>query len=98
MDWRVDPLIELGDLGTGVDTDRPRLLTGGVYSAAALILPDETWWDATAEPPAEEPAAKKRVGRGDVETVREPALAFSRMDQRRGGGHGLAGGRRVPES
>ncbi|WP_435244263.1 Tat pathway signal protein [Streptomyces sioyaensis] len=88
LDWRVDPLIALNDLGSGVDTDRRRLLTGGVYSAAALILPDEMWWDAMSRPPAEEPSVGKRVGRGDVETVRELTLAFSRMDQRRGGGHG----------
>ncbi|MFG2865495.1 Tat pathway signal protein [Streptomyces sioyaensis] len=88
LDWRVDPLIALNDLGSGVDTDRRRLLAGGVYSAAALLLPDETWWDAMAQPPVEEPPAGKRVGRGDVETVRELTQAFSRMDQRRGGGHG----------
>ncbi|MFI7103322.1 Tat pathway signal protein [Streptomyces sp. NPDC050161] len=88
LDWRVDPLIALNDLGSGMDPDRRRLLTGGVYSAAALILPDETWWDTMSRPPAEEPSAGKRVGRGDVETVRELTQAFSRMDQRRGGGHG----------
>ncbi|QKV95255.1 Tat pathway signal protein [Streptomyces sp. NA02950] len=88
LDWRVDPLIALNDLGSGVDTDRRRLLTGGAYSAASLILPDETWWDAMSLPPAEEPSVGKRVGRGDVETVRELTLTFSRMDQRRGGGHG----------
>ncbi|WP_255953963.1 Tat pathway signal protein [Streptomyces odontomachi] len=30
----------------------------------------------------------QRVGRGDVRSVREMTLAFSRIDQRRGGGHG----------
>lgn len=50
LDWRVDPLIALSDLGNGVNTDRRRLLAGGVYSAAALILPDATWWEAMAEP------------------------------------------------
>ncbi|UUN29940.1 Tat pathway signal protein [Streptomyces sp. FIT100] len=88
LDWRVDPLIALKDLGIGVDTDRRRLLVDGVYSAAALILPNETWWDAMSRPPTEEFSAGKRVGRADVETVRELTLAFSRMDQRRGGGHG----------
>ncbi|MEU1484517.1 Tat pathway signal protein [Streptomyces sp. NPDC005752] len=88
LDWRVDPLIALSDLGNGVNSDRRRLLAGGVYSAASLILPDAAWWQAMAEPPAEETAARKRVGHGDVETVRELTLAFSRMDQRRGGGHG----------
>ncbi|MEE1737568.1 Tat pathway signal protein [Streptomyces sp. BE147] len=88
LDWRVDPLIALSDLGSGVDTDRRRLLAGGVYSSASLILPDATWWAAMVEPPAEETAARKLVGHGHVETVRELTLAFSRMDQRRGGGHG----------
>ncbi|MFI6050400.1 Tat pathway signal protein [Streptomyces violascens] len=88
MDWRVDPLIALSDLGSSVDANRRRLLAGGVYSAAALILPDETWWRAMAHLPDTLPAAGKRVGRGDVTTVQELTLAFSRMDQRRGGGHG----------
>lgn len=88
LDWRVDPLIALNDLGSGVDTDRRRLLMGGVYSAGALILPDDSWWDRMGRPPAEESSAGKLVGRGDVETVQELTQAFSRMDQRRGGGHG----------
>ncbi|MBU6529683.1 Tat pathway signal protein [Streptomyces sp. A108] len=88
LDWRVDPLIALNDLGSGVDADRRRLLAGGVYSAAALILPDESWWTAMNQPPSEEKALGRRVGHGDVETVRELTLAFSRMDQRRGGGQG----------
>ncbi|MFF5304778.1 Tat pathway signal protein [Streptomyces sp. NPDC013161] len=88
LDWRVDPLTALSDLGSGVDADRRRLLAGGVYSAAALILPDETWWGAMSQSSALEPSTGKRVGRGDVETVQELTLAFSRMDQRRGGGHG----------
>ncbi|GGX50771.1 Tat pathway signal protein [Streptomyces noursei] len=88
LDWRVDPLIALNDLGSGVDTDRRRLLASGVYSAAALILPDEAWWDAMSRPPTDEPPTGRRVGHGDVETMRELTLAFSRMDQRRGGGHG----------
>lgn len=40
-----------------------------------------------AEPPAEHTSGQ-RVGRGDVVTVKELTEAFSRMDQRRGGGHG----------
>ncbi|MFD3909984.1 Tat pathway signal protein [Streptomyces sp. NPDC058603] len=88
LDWRVDPLIALNDLGSSVDTDRRRLLASGVYSAAALIMPEEAWWDTMSQPSAEDPAAGKRVGPGDVDTVRELTLAFSRIDQRRGGGHG----------
>ncbi|WP_308416600.1 Tat pathway signal protein [Streptomyces sp. AJS327] len=41
-----------------------------------------------SRPPADEPSTGKRVGHGDVEMVRELTLAFSRMDQSRGGGHG----------
>ncbi|WP_336605601.1 Tat pathway signal protein [Streptomyces sp. BA2] len=88
LDWSVDPLIALNALGSGVDAKRRRLLAGGVYSAMSLILPDETWWRAMAQPPEERSLAGKRVGRGDVETVQELTLAFSRMDQKRGGGHG----------
>src|SRR6185437_10448470 len=32
-------------------------------------------------------ASARSVGRGDLETVREMASLFSRVDQRRGGGH-----------
>ncbi|WP_307662920.1 Tat pathway signal protein [Streptomyces sp. V1I1] len=41
-----------------------------------------------AQPPAEPAVGKQRVGRGDVATVQELTVAFSRMDQSRGGGHG----------
>jgi hypothetical protein len=88
LDWRVDPLIALIDLGRAdLDASRRDLLTGAVYSAAALALPTETWWQAMAERPAE-PRSHHRVGRADVDTVRELTAAFSRSDQRRGGGHG----------
>ncbi|MEU6403875.1 Tat pathway signal protein [Streptomyces sp. NPDC046985] len=90
LDWRVDPLTTLTDLGsTDLDSSRRRLLRGGVYSAAALTVPAETWWTEMARHPAAEASpAAKRVGQGDVENVREMTLAFSGMDQRRGGGHG----------
>lgn len=88
LDWNVDPVIALNDLGSGVDSDRRRLLTGGVYSAAALVLPDESWWEAMSQPPTRKFQAGNLLGHGDVETVRELTQAFSRMDQRRGGGHG----------
>lgn len=90
LDWRVDPLIALNDLGsTDVDPDRRSLLRGGVYSAAALSLPADSWWvEMAKEPPSKQRRDAQRVGRGDVESLREMTLAFSRMDQRRGGGHG----------
>lgn len=90
LDWRVDPLVALSDLGSiDLDPDRRTLLWGGVYSAAALAIPTESWWAEMAEAPhADAGAGAQRVSRGDVASVREMTLAFSRMDQRRGGGHG----------
>ncbi|MET8690529.1 Tat pathway signal protein [Streptomyces sp. NPDC004732] len=88
LDWSADPLTALSDLGRSVDSERRRFLANGVFSAAALALPDEPWWDSTARTPAATLTTGKRVGRGDVETVKELTVAFSRMDQRRGGGHG----------
>lgn len=90
LEWRVDPLIALTDLGrTDLDADRRSLLAGAVYSVASLALPGEEWWTAMAETP--QPSAsrhRQHVGRGDVATVQELTVAFSRMDQQRGGGHG----------
>ncbi|WP_405087569.1 hypothetical protein [Microbispora sp. NBC_01389] len=88
LDWHTDPTTTLTDLGrTDVDADRRSLLSGAVYSVAALTLPDQGWWETMArQPPA--PADSQRVGRGDVAAVQELTAAFSRIDQRRGGGHG----------
>ncbi|GGO07846.1 Tat pathway signal protein [Microbispora rosea subsp. aerata] len=90
LEWRVDPLIALTDLGrTDLDADRRSLLTGAVYSVAALALPSREWWETMAGgSPAPAPVKHQRVGRGDVVTVQELTAAFSRIDQRRGGGHG----------
>ncbi|UKY49233.1 Tat pathway signal protein [Streptomyces inhibens] len=87
LDWSVDPLIALTDLGrTDLDTDRRRLMAGAVYSVTALALPGDRWWQAMAQSPA--PPRRHHVGRADVTTVEELTVAFSRMDQQRGGGHG----------
>ncbi|MDX3224728.1 Tat pathway signal protein [Streptomyces sp. ME19-01-6] len=90
LEWRADPLITLNHLGrTDLDADRRSLLTGAVYSVASLSLPDETWWTTMAAPPPASALTKQqRVGRGDVATVQELTVAFSRTDQQRGGGHG----------
>lgn len=90
LEWCVDPLIALTDLGrTDLDTDRRRLLTGAVYSIAALTLPDEAWWtNAAQKPSASTSVGAQRVGSADVATVQDLTVAFSRMDQQRGGGHG----------
>jgi hypothetical protein len=86
-DWRADALVELTDLGkVDTDVDRRLLLSNAVYSVAALALPPDAWWgEQVARGRARTGTA--RVGRGDVEAVREMVSAFSRIDQRHGGGH-----------
>lgn len=91
LEWGVDPLTTLTDLGrTDLDAQRRALLTGAVYSATALALPDDGWWAAMARDHQSRSTrtSQGRIGRADVETVRELTAAFSRADQRRGGGHG----------
>jgi hypothetical protein len=88
LEWRIDPLISLNHLKrVDLDTHRRDVLVGAVYSATALALPGEAWWTSLAETPSP-PAHRQHVGRGDVATVQELTVAFSRMDQQRGGGHG----------
>ena len=89
LDWHVDPLTTLVDLGRAdLDAERRDFLASAVYSAVGLALPDEAWWPAMAQAPLSATRRQQRVGRGDVATVRELTAAFSRIDQQRGGGHG----------
>jgi hypothetical protein len=92
LDWRADTLIVLADLGRlDVDAERRRLLGAAAYSVAALALPGEQWWAQMADlGRGRGTAAGRRVGRGDVEAVRDMTSMFSRIDQRRGGGHARA--------
>ncbi|MFE7317899.1 Tat pathway signal protein [Streptomyces sp. NPDC057555] len=71
-----------------LDANRRKFIGGAVYSAAALALPGEQWWQAAAKPPEPTPSPLQHVGRTDVAMVEELTVAFSRMDQQRGGGHG----------
>jgi len=88
LDWHVDPLTTLVDLGRAdLDAERRDFLASALYSAVGIALPDEAWWRAMAQAPSS-PTRQQRVGRGDVVTVRELTAAFSRIDQQRGGGHG----------
>ncbi|MGH3529616.1 MAG: helix-turn-helix transcriptional regulator, partial [Pseudonocardiaceae bacterium] len=89
LDWRADTLIALGDLGkVDVDMERRRVLAAAAYSVAALAVPDEPWWtQMAARGTTRATASARSVGRGDLEAVREMASIFSRVDQRRGGGH-----------
>ncbi|WP_308218195.1 Tat pathway signal protein [Streptomyces sp. RKCA744] len=89
LDWDVDPLIVLTDLGRmDLDADRRKLIGGAVYSVAPLTLPGERWWQAMTQVSQRTTPRQQQVGRGDVTMVEELTVAFSRMDQQRGGGHG----------
>ncbi|WP_274561659.1 Tat pathway signal protein [Streptomyces spiramyceticus] len=89
LDWHIDPLIVLPDLGrSDLNADRRSLLTGAVYSITALALPREDWWVEMASSQPLSPVDSRRVGRGDVAIVQDMTAAFSRVDQQRGGGHG----------
>lgn len=89
LDWQTDTLAGLLDLGRlDVDLDRRRVLGAAVYSLAALALPHDDWWAQMARTGrARTTSDGRRVGRADVEAVQDMAGLFSRVDQRRGGGH-----------
>jgi transcriptional regulator with XRE-family HTH domain len=89
LDWRADTLLALTDLGkVDLDMERRRVLASSAYCVAALAMPGEQWWrQMAARGTARATASVRRVGRGDLEGVREMASIFSRVDQRRGGGH-----------
>ncbi|MGH3694805.1 MAG: hypothetical protein ACRDRX_12600 [Pseudonocardiaceae bacterium] len=85
----MDTLIALTDLGkVDVDMERRRVLAAATYSVVALTVPDQPWWTQMAARGTTRAAARGwGVGRGDLDAVREMASTFSRVDQRRGGGH-----------
>ncbi|HST85522.1 MAG TPA: hypothetical protein VLL08_27535 [Kineosporiaceae bacterium] len=92
LDWHVDPLNALtspADPGRDdVDLEHRRVLEAAAYSVAALTLPDQPWWQRMAERRgARSTRGSRRVGSGDVGAVGDMAAMFSRIDQRRGGGH-----------
>ncbi|GIJ38900.1 tetratricopeptide repeat protein [Micromonospora andamanensis] len=89
LGWRVDTLAALTELGrVDVDAERRRVLSTAAYSLAALTLPSDRWWSQMAERGRVRGAAGGRtVSRGDVDAVHDMMSLFSRVDQRRGGGH-----------
>ena len=89
LGWHVDTLIALTDLGR-IDTDMERrhVLGAAAYSVAALSLPGAAWWQQMSQRSTARGANGSRlVGRGDLDAVRDMVAMFSRVDQRRGGGH-----------
>lgn len=89
LDWHADTLVSLADLGkVDVDVERRRVLGAAAYSVAALTLPSAPWWARMSALGSSRTAAGARtVGRGDLDAVRDMVSIFSRVDQRRGGGH-----------
>jgi hypothetical protein len=89
LDWDADTLTGLTGLGrVDVDMERRQVLTSAAFSVGALALPDQGWWTRMAVRGQLKSAAGTRgVGRGDLDAVREMVSIFSRVDQRRGGGH-----------
>ena len=89
LDWDADTLAGLADLGRAdVDAERRRVIGAAAYSVAALALPGEAWWRQMAGRGRGRGArGTHTVGSGDVEAVRDMVSTFSRLDQRRGGGH-----------
>lgn len=74
-----------------MDVERRRVLEAAAYSVAALALPAESWWQQMAS--HRRPASGRGLaaaGLSDVEAVRDMTALFSRVDQRRGGGHARA--------
>ncbi|WP_433014694.1 hypothetical protein [Kribbella sp. CA-294648] len=92
LDWNADTLTALVDLGRStLDVERRAVLRAAGYSAAALALPDQAWWDQLADRSTKQTLKGGRlVGTGDLEAVRETVQLFTRIDQRRGGGHARA--------
>ncbi len=91
VSWCTDPLADLAE-AEGPDLDmsagRRRMLARTAWWAAAMTLPDAAWWQAQGKslpsPPHDRP---HRIGADDVAAVRQLSVAFSKLDQLRGGGH-----------
>ncbi|MFG1921069.1 Tat pathway signal protein [Cryptosporangium sp. NPDC048952] len=72
-----------------MDADRRRLLRAAAYSVPALVVPGSSWWEKLSVQGSSRGSSTGRaVGRSDVDAVRDMVSLFSRIDQRRGGGHG----------
>jgi hypothetical protein len=81
--WAGDPVIWLERLGRDDMFNRRTMLTGGLYSLAALTLPGPlTLTTRHGEP--------RRTGPGDVRRVEEMTERFSVADDLYGGGHARA--------
>ncbi|WP_329479279.1 hypothetical protein OG555_40985 [Kribbella sp. NBC_01484] len=88
LDWDADTLATLVDLGRGtLDVERRSILRATGYSVAGLVLPGESWWNRMVRTAEGRSTGARSAGAGDLEAVRETVELFTRIDQRRGGGH-----------
>jgi tetratricopeptide (TPR) repeat protein len=85
--WDVDTLAALADLGRIDIATRREVLAAATYQTAALTVPGLSWWHAQQAQPTVSRAAGHVVNRAELEAVRETTAYFTRVDQRRGGGH-----------
>jgi hypothetical protein len=67
------------------DVQRRRFLVSAVFTSAALPASALRW---LTSPPADAPAASglRRIGRADIDAIREVARSYREMDNRLGGG------------
>jgi hypothetical protein len=79
--WDGDAVAWLTRLGRDDMLDRRSLLKGGLYSAAALTLPDRPWH------PPRRPGPSIKAGAADVARIREMTSQFALADDLFGGGH-----------
>ncbi|MGW7069460.1 Tat pathway signal protein [Streptomyces sp. NPDC054855] len=89
-DWSVDPLTVLAELGSDdLDMHRRKLLATAAYSAAGLVLPTASWWEAAPAAAARRRAVSPRlVAQADIDDVRHLTNFYSARDQQRGGASG----------
>ncbi len=78
--WAGDPVIWLERLGRDDMLNRRTMLTGGLYSLAALTLPEPLTLTVRHGEP-------RRAGLGDAARIREMTSHFARTDYLFGGGH-----------
>ncbi|GAB3938582.1 hypothetical protein GCM10029976_053280 [Kribbella albertanoniae] len=75
-----------------MDVERRSILRAAGSSVAALALPDHAWWEHLRDRSTSHHKVNgaRLVGKGDLDAVRETVQLFTRIDQRRGGGHARA--------
>jgi transcriptional regulator with XRE-family HTH domain/tetratricopeptide (TPR) repeat protein len=89
--WCTDALTDLAEIGRldlHAGPERRCVLAGAVYSTASAALPDAAWWQSLARPLPAPSSGRRRAKADDVFAVQQLAVAFSRIDQQLGGGHG----------